>query len=130
MVAKEFTTTLQNKNWGTQSKFLVIQGKMDSLPLPSKSTLLELGMLKIDPEGTIKDWLPSGKNTGKKIEVKLEMETDAKPVAQKPCPVPYHLQKPLARPGNEGDIRESPRWRGNYLVFTTSGSAQTKVHRN
>ena len=22
------------------------------------------------------------------------METDAKPVAQKPCPVPYHLQKP------------------------------------
>ena len=35
------------------------------------------------------------KNTGKKIEIKLEMETDAKPVAQKPCPVPYHLQKPL-----------------------------------
>ena len=34
-------------------------------------------------------------NTGKKIEVKLEMETDAKPVAQKPCPVPYYLQKPL-----------------------------------
>ena len=35
------------------------------------------------------------KNTGKKIEVKLEMETNAKPVAQKPRPVPYHLQKPL-----------------------------------
>ena len=35
------------------------------------------------------------KSTGKKIEVKLEMEPDAEPVAQKPRPVPYHLQKPL-----------------------------------
>ena len=35
------------------------------------------------------------KNMGKKIEVKLEMETDARPVAQKPHPVPYHLQRPL-----------------------------------
>ena len=122
-VKGEFTTTLRNKNRGTQSKFLVIQGKMDSPPLLSKSTLLELGMLKIDPEGTLKETnelriktvkTPDDsietvlreysevfqgigcfreKNTGKKIEVKLE--TDAKPVAQKPRPVPYHLQKPL-----------------------------------
>ena len=35
------------------------------------------------------------KITGKKIEVTLEMETDAKLVAQKPRPVLYHLQKPL-----------------------------------
>ena len=124
-VKGEFTATLQNKNRGTQSKFLVIQVKMDSPPLLSKSTLLELGMLKIDPEGTLKETnelriktvkTPDNsietvlceysdvfqgigcfreKNTGKKIEVKLEMETDAKPVAQKPRPVPYHLQKPL-----------------------------------
>ena len=124
-VKGEFTATLRNKNRGTQSKFLVIQGKMDSPPLLSKSTLLELGMLKIDPEGTLKETnelriktvkTPDDsietvlceysdvfqgigcfreKNTGKKIEVKLEMETDAKPVAQKPRPVPYHLQKPL-----------------------------------
>ena len=33
-------------------------------------------------------------STGKTIEVKLEMEPDAEPVAQKPRPVPYHLQKP------------------------------------
>ena len=94
-------------------------------------------MLKIDPEGTnelriktVKTMADSIKtvpceyycnnvfqgigclwenDTGKKIEVKLEMETDAKPVAQKPRPVPYHLQKPLchityrlARPGSEG----------------------------
>ena len=35
------------------------------------------------------------KSTGKKIEVKLEMEPDTEPVAQKPRPVLYHLQKPL-----------------------------------
>ena len=125
-VKGEFTTTLRNKNRGTQkSKFLVIQGKMDSPPLLSKSTLLELGELKIDTEGTLKETnelrINTVKmsddsietvlreysdvfqgigcfretNTGKKIEVKLEMETDAKPVAQKPRPVLYHLQKLL-----------------------------------
>ena len=121
-VKGEFTTTLRNKNRGMQSKFSVIQGKMDSPPLLSKNTLLELGMLKIDPEGTLKETnelriktvktlddsietvlreysdLFQGigyfreKNTSKKIEVKLEMETDAKPETQKPRPVPYHLK--------------------------------------
>lgn len=52
IVKGEFTATLRNTNRGTQSKFLVIQRKMDSPPLLSKSTLLKLGMLKIDPEGT------------------------------------------------------------------------------
>ena len=33
-VKGEFTTTLRNKNRGTQSKFLVIPGKMDSPPPP------------------------------------------------------------------------------------------------
>ena len=124
-VKGEFTATLRNKNRGAQGKFLVIQGKMDSPPLLSKSTLLELGMLKIDPEGTLKEAnelriktakTPDDnieavlseysdvfqgigcfreKSTGKKIEVKLEMEPDAEPIAQKPRPVPYHLQKPL-----------------------------------
>ena len=82
-------------------------------------------MLKIDPEGTLKETNElristvktldvsieavlseysdvfqgigcfREKNTGMKIEVKLEMESDANPVTQKPRPVPYHLQKPL-----------------------------------
>ena len=34
------------------------------------------------------------KSTGREVEVKLEMDPEA-PVAQKLCPVPYHLQKPL-----------------------------------
>ena len=54
-VKGEFTATLRNKNRGTQSKFLVIQRKMDSFRLLSKSVLLELGMLNIDPERTIKE---------------------------------------------------------------------------
>ena len=124
-VKGEFTTTLRNKNRGTQSNFLVIQGKMDSPPLQSKSTLLELGMLKIDPEGTLKETnelriktakTPEDsieavlseysdvfqgigcfrdKSTGKKMDVKLEMDPSAEPLAQKPRPVPYHLQKQL-----------------------------------
>ena len=103
----------------------MIQGKMDSPPLLHKSTLLELGMLKIDPEGTLKETnelriktvkTPDDsietvlskysdvfqgidccreKNTGRKIGVKLEMEANVKPVAQKPRSVLYHLQKPL-----------------------------------
>ena len=54
-VKGEFSATLRNKNQGTDSKFLVIQGKMDSPPRLSKSTLLELGMLTIDPEGKLKE---------------------------------------------------------------------------
>ena len=51
----EFTAILRNNNRGTESKFLVIQGKMDSPLLLSKNTLLELGMLKIDSEGALKE---------------------------------------------------------------------------
>ena len=124
-VKGEFTAALRNKNWGTQSKFLVIQEKMDSPPVLRKSTLLELGTLKIDPEGTLKETKElraktvktsdggieaalseysdvfqgigcfREKSTGKKIEVKLEMEPDAEPVAPKPRPAPYHLQNAL-----------------------------------
>lgn len=46
---------MQNKNRVTQSKFLVIQEKMDPLPLLSKSTLLEPGIQRIDPEGTLRE---------------------------------------------------------------------------
>ena len=118
-VKGEFSATLRNNNLRTTSKFLVIQGKMDS-PLLSKSTLLELGMLKIDPDGALRETSElrikavkppassteallseysdvfqgigcfQDKNTGKEIEVKLEMDPEATPVAQKPRPVPYH----------------------------------------
>ena len=52
-VKGKFTASLRNKNRGTPSKLLVIQ-EMTTPPLLSKSTLIELRMLKIDPEGTLK----------------------------------------------------------------------------
>ncbi|CAH3166428.1 unnamed protein product [Porites evermanni] len=55
VVKGEFHTTIRNKNRGAKSKFLVIERKMDSPPLPNKNTLTELGMIKIDPDGTLKE---------------------------------------------------------------------------
>ena len=96
---------------------------MDLLPLLSKNTLVQLGMLRIEPRGKLENKLrikkveqreandleellneykevfkgvgciPDNK-TGKEIEVKLEMDSDAIPVAQKPRHVLYHLQQP------------------------------------
>ena len=53
-VIGEFPVTLRNKTRGTQTRFLVIEGHMDSPPLLGKHTLEELGMLKIDPGGCLK----------------------------------------------------------------------------
>ena len=105
----------------------MIQGRMDSPPLLSKKTLLELGMLKIEPEGTLKETNElriktvkpaesklealvdefskvfegigcfQDRKTGKEIEVKLEMDPEAVPTAQKPRHVAYHLQQPLKK---------------------------------
>ena len=126
VVKGEFPASLRNNNRGTESKFLVIEGKMDSPPLLCKNTLLELGMLKIDPEGTLREpndlriksvKTQSGEiqdiideyssvfegigvfrdSQGEKIEVKLEMDPAETPVAQKPRHVPYHLKDPLKK---------------------------------
>ena len=53
-VIGEFPVTLRNKTRGTHTRFLVIEGHMDSPPLLGKHTLEELGMLKIDPGGCLK----------------------------------------------------------------------------
>ena len=130
-VKGEFRTILRNCNRGTTSKFLVIEGKMDSPPLLCKNTLIELGMLKIEPQGTLKETNElrihsvkatgdveaildeykevfegigciRDKNTGEEIEVKLEIDPEAIPVAQKPRHVAYHLQQPLKEWLNQG----------------------------
>ena len=118
-VKGEFQTTLRNRNRGATTKFLVIEGKVDSPPLLCKNNLVELGMLKIEPQGTLKETNElriktvkqqepndlqellneykevfkgigciRDKKTGKEIEVKFEMDSDAIPVAQKPRHVP------------------------------------------
>ena len=134
-VKGEFTALIRNKTRGITAKFLVIKGKMDSPPLICKDTLTELGMLKIDPEGTLKEQNNlrikkvqtssqieallaeysdtfhgigcfKEKETGEKMQVKLEMDPQAKPVAQKPRNVPYHLQQPLKQWIDEGVEKE------------------------
>ena len=54
-VIGEFPTVLRNKTRGIETKFLVIKGHMDSPPLLSKASLEDLGMLKIEPRGTLRE---------------------------------------------------------------------------
>ncbi|CAG2242188.1 unnamed protein product [Mytilus edulis] len=48
----EFTTIIRNKTCGTEAKFVVVKGKINSPPLISKSTLIELGMIQIRTDGS------------------------------------------------------------------------------
>ena len=54
-VIGEFPIVLRNKTRGIETKFLVIKGHMDSLPLLSKTSLEDLGMLKIEPRGLLRE---------------------------------------------------------------------------
>ncbi|VDI58848.1 Hypothetical predicted protein [Mytilus galloprovincialis] len=44
----EFKTIIRNKTCGTETKFVVVKRKINSPPLISKSTLIELGMIQIN----------------------------------------------------------------------------------
>ena len=46
---------LRNKTRRIDTKFLVIKGHTDSPPLLSKASLEDLGMLKIEPRGTLRE---------------------------------------------------------------------------
>ncbi|CAC5379939.1 unnamed protein product [Mytilus coruscus] len=48
----EFKTIIRNKTCGTETKSIVVKGKINSPPLISKSTLIELGMLLIRADGS------------------------------------------------------------------------------
>ncbi|VDI61580.1 Hypothetical predicted protein [Mytilus galloprovincialis] len=49
----EFTRlSLRNKTCGTETRFIVVKGKINSPPLISKSTLIELGMIQIRTDGS------------------------------------------------------------------------------
>ncbi|VDI62133.1 Hypothetical predicted protein [Mytilus galloprovincialis] len=48
----EFTTIIRNKTCGTEAKFVVVKGKINSPPLISKSTLIGLGMIQIRTDGS------------------------------------------------------------------------------
>ena len=48
----EFSAIVRNQTCGIQSRFLVVKGRVNSPPLISKSTLIELGMLQIRDDGS------------------------------------------------------------------------------
>ena len=101
---------------------MVVKGEIDSLPLLGRPSLDELGMLKIDETGRLKEpnkavkkienehpelekilhryknlFQGHGKATrdSQEIQIHLPTKEDAIPIAQKPRRVPYHLTKPL-----------------------------------
>ena len=130
----EFDAILRNQTCGTRARFLVIKGKINSPPLISKDTLIELGMMQIKEDGsfanqndmripeeisdiravtttithqaiaaitnkfsTVFEGIGRVKDlkNGRELYVKFSMKQNAAPVAQRPRPVPYYLQKPL-----------------------------------
>ena len=51
-VKGEFNAILRNQTCVKRTKFLVIEGRINSPPLISKNTLIELGMLQIKEDGS------------------------------------------------------------------------------
>ncbi|ESO95955.1 hypothetical protein LOTGIDRAFT_175011 [Lottia gigantea] len=49
----EFHTIIRRKTRGVPARVIVIKGKMKSLPLLSRKTMVELGMLEIRPDGSL-----------------------------------------------------------------------------
>lgn len=52
-VKGEFNAIVRNKTRGVSTTFIVVRGRINSAPLIGRATLMDLGMLKIDPEGTL-----------------------------------------------------------------------------
>ncbi|CAH3177125.1 unnamed protein product [Porites lobata] len=133
-VKGEFRATIRSDTCGRLVTFVVVFGRIKSPPLIGKETLIGLGMLKIQPNGslaepnsvgissdgcaanTVKDTgmqemedLMKDKKRGKEILGRFHMKASAIPVAQKPRSVPYYLQEPLKKwldQGLTGDIFE------------------------
>ena len=119
---REFTATIRNKTCGTDARFVVVKGRINSPPLIGKDTLQELGMLQISEDGSfaetndlrIQDEMPKNitdryshifqgigeirdNKNGEDFYAKFSMRPEAVPVAQKPRPVAYYLQEPLKK---------------------------------
>lgn len=130
-VKGEFTATVRNLTCGVPTKFIVIRGRINSAPLISKNTLIQLGMLQIKEDGSFAEQndmrIPNNEchvssvtaageiqeiigqheavfngigrvrdvRNNKELYVQFHVKQEAAPVAQKPRPVAYYLQKPL-----------------------------------
>ena len=54
-VSGEFKATARYETRETETTFVVVKGKINSPPLLGKRTLIELGMLEIRPDGSLKE---------------------------------------------------------------------------
>ena len=126
----EFTTVIRNATRGITAKFIVIKGDIESLPLLSRETATQLGMLQMCEEGTfgesnelrikrlrmekiLEKYKTAFEGIGQirdqrkneDIKIHLDIDASARPCAQKPRHVPYYLEEPLKKWLEEG-IRE------------------------
>ncbi|XP_068684306.1 uncharacterized protein [Montipora foliosa] len=67
-VVGECDVTLENQTRKTRAKIAVIQGKIDSLPLLGRQTLEDLGMIKFDAKGRLKEPNRNEIQTIKKVQ--------------------------------------------------------------
>ena len=124
-VVGECDVTIENETRTTDAKIIIIQGKMDSLPLLGCQTLEELGMVKFYATGGLKqpnrettknvhkletgsdevvhrhkklfEGIGKAQRDGQDIEIHLPLKENAIPITQKPRRVPYHLMYPLKK---------------------------------
>ena len=52
---EEFETIIQNKNRRVETKFIVVKGHIDNPTLIGRDTLIELGMMVVEPNGNLKE---------------------------------------------------------------------------
>ena len=71
-VVRECDVTIENETRTTDTKIIIIQGKMDSLPLLGRQTLEELGMVKLDATGGLEQPNHETTNNVHKLETGIE----------------------------------------------------------
>ena len=113
----------------TQAPLVIVQGRINSLPLLGRTTLEELGMVKIDETGRFKEpnkpisicnvrklqetqpgidellrpyqdlfhGIGRATRNGEEIHLRLPMNENAEPVAQKPRRIAYPLMESLQK---------------------------------
>ena len=85
-VKGEFQTVIRNETCGKPTKFVVVSGRIQSPPLISKETLMALGMLKIQPDGSFaepNDLAISGERHNANTVRQAEGEQDMKDLITK-----------------------------------------------
>ena len=71
-VSGEFKTTARNETRGTDTTFVGVKGKINPPPLLGRRTLIELGMLDIRPDGSLKGSNELRRTDTKAVKSKLD----------------------------------------------------------